>query len=269
MNTTQSQTTPGFTAAFRSEWVKLTTLRSARRNLVLGVGLGALLSIGVAVITGITFDKWDDADRADFDPLLYPVTGAILTVIFFACIGVNVVASEYRTGMIRTTLTAIPDRMRLLLAKAAAVTLLTTVAGVIVTACMYGGSHLVYAHYGLPTADLWSAESLRVLTAGAFTTALFPVIALCITVFTRSTAPALTTVLVMMFLPSMIGGVLPKWWQEHVLVLLPGIASDALSVGHITGTDDYLHPATAAVIVVAWFAGSMIAAITTLAKRDA
>jgi ABC-2 type transport system permease protein len=267
--TVMDERTATFASTVRSEWDKLTSLRSARRNLVLGVVFGVTLSVGVAFISGLTYKKWDDAGRADFDPLLYPATGAILTVLFFATVGVNVLAAEYRTGMIRTTFTATPNRAHVLFAKAAAVSIATTAAGLLVTAGMYGGSHLVYTHYGLPTADLWSSAGLRVLGFGVATTAVFPILALCVTVFTRSTAPALTATLIVMFAPSIIGGVLPRWWQEHVLVLLPGIASDALTVGHITGADQYLHSGLAGTIVIGWVIGALVAGTAALEKRDA
>jgi ABC-2 type transport system permease protein len=264
-----SPTAVSFGATFRSEWIKLTTLRSARRNVVLGVFFGVALTLGVAFITGITFDKWGEDARAEFDPLLFPATGGILTVIFFATVGVNALASEYSSGMIRLTLTATPKRHRVLIAKALSVTLLTTIAGIVVTVGMYGGSHFVYAAYDLPTADFWSGDSARLFVLGALTGCLFPILAMCLTVFTRSTAATLTIVLVTMFLPVIIGGVLPQWWQEHVLVALPGVASDSLVAGHLTETDDHLHPLAAAAISIAWLFGGLGAAIAVFGRRDA
>lgn len=67
---------------------------------MLGTFVGIAISVGLAFIVGNTFDGWGPEGRADFDPLLYPMTGTILTVIFFTSIGVNAMASEYSSGMI-------------------------------------------------------------------------------------------------------------------------------------------------------------------------
>ena len=50
----------------------------------------------------------------------------------------------------------------------------------------------------------------------------FPLIGLALGFLLRSTAGAITAVLAIIWLPDMFGGLLPMWWPENVLSLLPG-----------------------------------------------
>lgn len=260
---------PGFAQTFHSEWRKLTTLRSMHRNLILGVAFGIVLALGLAFITGATWDEWDEQARSDFNPILFPLTGGILTVIFFAVVGINAMSSEFSSGMIRTTLMATPHRTRVFLAKALVVAVLTTLAGLVVSLGMLLGSQPIYDHYNLQTADFWSADFARVALVGIITTPVIPILAMCLTVFTKTTASTLTIVLVTIFITPVIGSALPKWWQENVMIFIPGAAADSLAVGHLSNSDDYLSPAVAALITIAWLGGALFAAIRTFAKRDA
>jgi hypothetical protein len=71
------------------------------------------------------------------------------------------------------------------------------------------------------------------------------------------------------FAPAMFGGLIPNWWQENVLSLLPSSAGDSLSLGHVVDSDMYLDPLPAAIVVVAWLVITIGAAYVTLTRRDA
>jgi ABC-2 type transport system permease protein len=102
--------------ALRFEWVRIRTLRSTYWL----IGLAVLLSAVVALIIAV-------ATRNDPDRLGAVTVGNMLTgggsfaipfiPIFVAIIGVFATGHEYRHGTIRPTLTAIPQRSRLLIAK--------------------------------------------------------------------------------------------------------------------------------------------------------
>lgn len=262
-------TGPGLGAAFQSEWIKLRTARSPRRNLLLGTLLGVGFSALLGLVVGATFSDWPAADQADFDPLLFSLSGGMFTAIFFAAVGVNVVASEYTSGMIRLTLTVTPKRSRVLYAKGLAVTLATFVFGAIAAVGMFASSQAIFAAYDLPTAGLGTAEVWRTLLLISVISPLFPVIAVAITVMLRSTAAALSTVLALIFAPSIFGGLLPRWWQENIISLLPGPASDSVAIGHLADSSMYLHPAPAVGVLVVWLVVLYGLANVVLNRRDA
>lgn len=99
--------------ALRFEWVRIRTLRSTYWL----IGLGLLVTAAVAFI--IAFSTRNDA--LDSTTAASVLTGgadfATFIPIFMAIIGVFATGHEYRHGTIQPTLTAIPQRSRLLLAK--------------------------------------------------------------------------------------------------------------------------------------------------------
>jgi ABC-2 type transport system permease protein len=100
--------------ALRYEWMRIRTLRSTYWL----VGLAILLSAAVAFIIAMATRN---------DPLTPELAGGVLlgsggfgagfVAIFMAIIGIFAIGHEYRHGTIQPTLTAIPQRSTLLLAK--------------------------------------------------------------------------------------------------------------------------------------------------------
>lgn len=260
---------PGFRATLSSEWAKARSLRSVRRNLVLGVVLGLGFTILLAVVTRATWGDWGPADRAEFDPVLFPLSGSIFTLIFFTAAAVKVMTSEYDSGMMRLTLTATPKRGRVLAAKALVVTLMVAVASTVATLGMFLIGQVIYAGGNLPTASLTDGDALRMFITMIPIGPMYPIVAVALAVLTRSTAAALTSTLALIFAPMIFGGLLPGWWQRNVLSLLPGPAGDSVTIGHLTTSEQYLHPVAATAVVLAWTVGALLLANLVLNRRDA
>ncbi|AZM48835.1 ABC transporter permease [Streptomyces sp. WAC 06738] len=97
--------------AFASEWTKIRSVRSTMWTL--GVMLLLVVGVGFLIALAMSSDDWVGA------PLLSGgLFGLMLGQICIVTLGVLVITSEYGTGMIRTTLTASPQRWRVLAAKA-------------------------------------------------------------------------------------------------------------------------------------------------------
>src|SRR5690606_27068128 len=60
-----------FTHTLAAEWTKLFSLRSTYITLVLGVVLSVGMTALVSVATGSTFDEWNEADQAQFEPIMF------------------------------------------------------------------------------------------------------------------------------------------------------------------------------------------------------
>ena len=120
----------------RSEWLKFWTVRSTYWTLALTaavfVGLVTLVSFGLRS-SHVSVEELGSAPVA-----LIPLSaGAQLALVPLAVLGVLTVTSEYSTGMIRASLTAVPTRLPVLWAKAAVVavvTLVLTVVTVVISA---------------------------------------------------------------------------------------------------------------------------------------
>ncbi|MDT3438633.1 MULTISPECIES: ABC transporter permease [unclassified Pseudofrankia] len=99
----------GYAHAVRMEWIKLRTLRSTRWTLLAAIAS----AIGIATAVGASEHT---------DPVS-DVTNSILSgvapgLLLLGILGVLTMTSEYSSGMILATLAAVPNRLRLLAAKA-------------------------------------------------------------------------------------------------------------------------------------------------------
>ncbi|MFF9088300.1 ABC transporter permease [Streptomyces sp. NPDC014991] len=100
--------------ALASEWTKIRSVRSTMWTL----GVFVLLVLGVGLLAGALVAAHSDPSSLSGDnPLSFGFFGLLLGSICIMTLGVLTTASEYGTGMIRTTMTACPNRARVLAAK--------------------------------------------------------------------------------------------------------------------------------------------------------
>jgi ABC-type transport system involved in multi-copper enzyme maturation permease subunit len=253
----------------RSEWTKLSTLRATRVQIALAVVISPALSALAALIVGLTHDDWKPQDVAEFEPISFSMIGTLLAGIVFAVLAVRAVTAEYGSGMIRLSLTATPRRERLLAAKAAVVAAVTLIAGTVSTIAMFVVVQWILARYGVKSAGFGDGDALRTVLATSVLSPVLPLFAVALGFVLRSTAGAITSVLGIIFVPAIVGAVLPQSWQDHVLIYLPGAASDALAFGHLPDAPHGLAPAPAALVLIAWTALFLGGALLALERRDA
>lgn len=99
--------------ALASEWTKIKSVRSTMWTL----GVFILLVVGIGLLTGLVIVN-SDPDLGGESPLSLGFFGLLLGSMCIITLGVLTTASEYGTGMIRTTMVACPSRGRVLVAKA-------------------------------------------------------------------------------------------------------------------------------------------------------
>ncbi|MGV9993265.1 ABC transporter permease [Streptomyces sp. NPDC003374] len=100
--------------AVASEWTKIKSVRSTMWTL----GVFVLLVLGIGLLTGLVVVNSSSDLSGEENPLALGFFGLLLGSICVITLGVLTTASEYGTGMIRTTMTACPTRGRVLAAKA-------------------------------------------------------------------------------------------------------------------------------------------------------
>src|SRR5919109_3792538 len=138
-----------FPQAARMEWIKLRSLRSTWWTLL--VTMAGTVGIGIVVLASYTpshFERMSAAGRASFDPVNMGFIGTIAGMLAIGVLGVLTMTSEYSSGMIRASLTAIPNRPLFLAAKTA----------------VFGAAALA-AGEGAAFANFWAGEA--VLTSAA------------------------------------------------------------------------------------------------------
>ncbi|GGJ36051.1 ABC transporter permease [Streptomyces brasiliensis] len=100
--------------AVASEWTKIRSVRSTMWTL----GVFVVLVVGIGLLVGAVVGNSGSDLSGDENPLALGFFGLLLGSISIITLGVLTTASEYGTGMIRTTMTACPSRGRVLAAKA-------------------------------------------------------------------------------------------------------------------------------------------------------
>jgi ABC-type transport system involved in multi-copper enzyme maturation permease subunit len=101
--------------AIASEWTKIKSVRSTMWTL--GVFVLLVIGIGLAAAALVAANS-DPGDLSGESPLSLGFFGLLLGSMCIITLGVLTTASEYGTGMIRTTMVACPSRGRVLAAKA-------------------------------------------------------------------------------------------------------------------------------------------------------
>ncbi|MEU0742451.1 ABC transporter permease [Streptomyces sp. NPDC006134] len=99
--------------AIASEWTKMKSVRSTMWTL----GVFVLLVVGIGLLAGAVVAS-SSSDLSGENALSLGMFGLLLGSMCIITLGVLTTASEYGTGMIRTTMTACPSRGRVLAAKA-------------------------------------------------------------------------------------------------------------------------------------------------------
>ncbi|MEU9848013.1 ABC transporter permease subunit [Streptomyces sp. NPDC047985] len=183
------------TDALASEWTKIRSVRSTMWTL--GVMLALVLGLGVLVAFMVTLT---DSDLGDVPELSFGFFGVLLGSICVITLGVLTITSEYGTGLIRPTLTACPDRSRVLTAKAA-VFFLLTFAVTTVSATAVGVVHTALLDGKEADMDDW----LRATIGVGLYIALLGLLSLAVGALVRHSAGAVTIMIGVVLLPLVLG----------------------------------------------------------------
>lgn len=252
----------------RSEWAKLFTLRSTW--ITLGLGLAFLVAFGlIAAIqykSRIESGRHMDPDFASSTALSLSLFGTNFAQLALGVLGVLVTAGEYSTGMIRSTLAAVPRRLPVLWAKAAVfgiVALVLSLVGVFVTFLI--ASSIVD---GTPAAlTLSDSGVLRALLGAGLYLGLVGVIGTALGAWLRSVAGGISVLVAsLMLIPGLVT-LLPTSWQDNISPYLPSNAGEALFTLH-HGTD-VLSPGAGLAVFAGWTVVALAGAAGRLVRTDA
>jgi ABC-2 type transport system permease protein len=190
-----------YAAAVAFEWTKF---RSARSTVLTALALAAAFPL-LAVIVGATESLQPD------DTILGAslLGGAVLAQLTAAALGALVVTSEFRTGMIRTTLTACPRPLVVLAAKA------TVVAGVVLAVTLPSAAVAYGTGRVMLDADVYATgDPVPALFGVVLAITAIGVLGVAIGAVVRQSAGAMAVVVAVVLLPGMaaplLGGV-ERW----------------------------------------------------------
>jgi ABC-2 type transport system permease protein len=260
--------TDRFDHVLRSEWTKFWSVRSTMWTflalVVVTIGISALLCLAVAA-------NWSDikpADRAQIDPVSQSLSGIFLGQMAIIVLGSLVISGEYSTGGIRTTLTAVPQRLRLLFAKALVLAVMAFVAGVVTMfPSFWLGQKVLATADAHPPIDvsLGDPNVLRAVLGGALYVAACGLLGFALGALLRHTAGAITVAIGIVFVLPIVANFLPGTWGDNVGKVLN--AGGAIS--NTRPVEGQLDPWTGYAVFSLWWILLLTAAAVLMRRRDA
>ena len=255
--------------AIRSEWIKLRTLR----NTWIGMGAVVLLLVGLgaiaaAVNTGSVTTPEEGGGFGPGDPLSTVLLGADFAVLLIGVLGAMTGAQEYGSRMIMATIAAVPRRWQIVVSKAIVLTVVVLPTAVIgVLAAFVVGMGILSAGGGATVALTDDGVLSSVLGMAAYLTAI-ALMGLGLGILLRSAASSIGILIGgIIVLPTLAGFLLPAS-LDSVLQFLPSSAAAAFTT--VRGAGDEVLDATAgAVVLAAWVAVTLGAAVVLITRRDA
>jgi ABC-2 type transport system permease protein len=255
-----------FGRLLRSEWTKIWSVRSTAWSLAILVIGGIGLS---AVIDGVTAAHWATVSAADRQAIT--VKGAFGAGLDFAqlpmCVlGVLVITSEYGTGMIRSSLLAVPRREHLLAAKAAVFGAVAFAAGELLAfGCIPIGQALLGSRVPESLSD---PANLRAAFGVGLYLAALGLFAFAVGALVRHTAGAITAVIVIFVALGDLSQLIPGTVGKYVNAYMPANAGILVTNAHQRATD-LLSPWQGLGVLCLWAAILLAVAGILLARRDA
>ena len=275
-----------FGGVLRSEWIKLWSLTSTR--ILLGLTLVAVVGVGaLAVLIRYTF--LDEAVRSareqgqtmtpemleqsfppdsGFDLYNLPNAGLQIGILILGSLAVLFMSSEYATGMIRSTMNAVPRRLPAFAAKA----IILAVISYLISATAGVATFLIAmpVFQGMGFDLYWSTDGVlySILTGGLYVAGV-ALIGLSLGTLLRNSAGGITVLVGIFFVLSIAAGfmtLIPGEFWKYVPQYIPSEAGGRfLSIGH---TDGVIDPWHGGLIFLGYVLLSLIPAMIALKKRD-
>lgn len=261
--TAMTRTAPSRTRQMRdavtSEWTKLRTVRSTWWILLITVvtALGGSVIVALSAASGA---------GAPFDP----VVGTFIAWVEYPVLGLGVlgalaITNEYASGQIRTTFTALPQRLTVLAAKAAALGGLVLVVSELLAFCSFAITDLVLtaSHRAV---GIGHPGVLRAVACAGLTMVGIALLGLGLGVIIRHTAGAIIAVPAVLYLPLVLLAV-PTSWGPHLGRF--GMLAAAYQLVSPAPHATLLPLAFALLVLLAWPAVILAAAAFAVTRRDA
>jgi ABC-2 type transport system permease protein len=262
-----------FTGVLRSEFIKLTSLRSTVGLLLAIIASG----LATSIVLGVTAEGAGLPDGPSAGFMLDQVT--VGTVLFgqllAGVLGVLVISAEYSSGTIQSTLIAVPARGTVLAAKAVVLFLTVTAAALVAMFGSWAVTYPMLAAFGIEI-GLAVPGVVSALVGGSVYIGLAGVLGLGIGTVLRSVAAGVATVISIILLLPIVLSVLPASSLVRNLHLLSmSKAGDAMSGPPDDGgafldlADGYVSSGAGWLVATAWAGIFIVMGAIQLRRKDA
>ncbi|MFH8613755.1 ABC transporter permease subunit [Streptomyces sp. NPDC017979] len=254
-------------AVLQSEWTKVRTVSSTTWTLVAAFVATVVIGAALSAVFSATFDDLSDTERLTFDPTFVSFSGTSLGQLAMVVFGVLVIGTEYSSGMIRTSLAAVPQRATFLFGKMAVATALALLVGMVTSFTTFFVGQALLGDHGT---DLGAENVLRAVTGAGIYMTLMALFSMAVATMLRSTVLALGILMPFFFLVSGILSVVPK--AKEVARYFPDQAGSQIMrvVPDALGSDKAPYgPWEGLGIMGLWVIVAIAGAYLVLKKRDA
>jgi len=259
----------GLRDALHAEWTKLRTV-SGPAWLLLGV-VALTIAVSTAAV-GATHCPQDLTCPVDTTKL--SLTGVQLGQAVVAILAVLTISNEYGSGMIRTTLAAMPNRLAVLAAKAIVVAALVLAAGAVAVFGSVLAAHLILPGHGFTAArgfhPVWLSygPTLRAACGSVLYLGLIALMSLGVAVIVRDSAVSIGVVLALLYLfPIILSFIGNEHWQHRLERWTPTVAG--LTIQDTTGLRSLaITPWAGLGVLAIWAAAAMLAGGLVFRFRD-
>ncbi|MGW3190680.1 ABC transporter permease [Streptomyces ardesiacus] len=253
------------TQVLRSEWTKIRSVASTVWTLGLAVVVTIALGMLISALTKSQFSDMSRRDQLSFDPTFISFAGTSLGQLAMIVFGVLVVGNEYSSGMIRTSLAAVPRRGTFLFGKVAVATTLALVVGMVTSFATF---FLGQAMLGDLRASIGDPGVLRAVFGGGLYMTLIAMFSMGVAAMLRSPMLSLGILMPFFFLISNILGNVPA--TRKVGRFLPDQAGSRI-MQVVTPVDDNVPygPWGGLGIMALWVIAALVGGYAVLRHRDA
>jgi ABC-2 type transport system permease protein len=260
----------GLRHALHAEWTKLRTV-SGPAWLLLGV-VALTIAVSTAAV-GATHCPQDLTCPVDTTKL--SLTGVQVGQAVVAILAVLTISNEYGSGMIRTTLAAMPNRLAVLAAKAILLAALVLAAGAVAVFGSVLAGHLILASHGFTAArgfhPVWLSygPTLRAACGSVLYLGLIALLSLGVAVIVRDSATSIGVVLALLYVfPIVLAFVANPHWQHRLERWTPTVAG--LTIQATTGLRGLaISPWGGLGVLAIWAAAALVLGALALRLRDA
>jgi ABC-type transport system involved in multi-copper enzyme maturation permease subunit len=253
----------GLADTLRAEFCKLRSVRSTYWTLLAALAFDlAFAALEAILLPG----QLSDHDKATLDAVRVSLGGSHLSQIAFGVLGVLVITSEYTTGMIRVTLSAVPRRRLVLGAKAIVFATTGVVVGVAASFAAYFVFQALLSGNSLRS-SVGDPGVVRALIGGGLYLTVLGLLGLGLGGIIRSSAGAIAALFTLLFVPQVLVELLPQSWKTTIGPYVPMQAgSQIFSQHHEAGA---LGPWSGFGIFSLYAVVALIAAFVLIDRRDA
>lgn len=252
-----------FGRVLNSEWIKFRSLRST--VILLFSAVVMMIGIGTLGAWGIASAAEDAQPSAPGMIHTMPSGGLSFAQLLIGALAVLLISSEFGTGMIRSTMIAVPKRIPALAAKGVVISLIAYIVGTVAALATYFAIQPILA-----TQEMEFALDAEGVLGSIFSIGLYlsfvALIGLALGALLRNSAGGIVTLIALLMVVPTALDIIPGEFASDIAKYLPSNAGTQLIATQVA--DDALTQFQGGLVMGAWAVIPLIAAIVVLKRRD-